>query len=359
MAGAGGGMGMRTIWIALRAVNYSEQAFKNTIKQVKDLSKEEKELRDGYLKDIDTAKLQIQTATLYLAMISMVGTQLTRLLNTTQVGAQYMGEFNQSMTDLKTAFADTLFVALKPLLDVLMDFMKVLKDNSALRTVIVYGGLLALVIGALYSAYMIYNAILSINATRMLLNTLMTGEATTVNATHQLGVLGLTYTYRGLAMAIGQALAGFTIAYMILSQFDGPARIAVAAIMLIVGALVALWAIESAASMGIALVAGGVAAAGAVGLATSFTNPSSYAVGTRMVEQTGPAILHRGELVYNPSVNRPAGIEKEVMGNGGNGRSAPSNVTVNFSGDINTRASVEDIDTVVSRRLYRAIKGAS
>src|SRR3990170_2507375 len=81
------------------------------------------------LKTIDTARLNIQTGVLYMAMISMVSQKLIGLLSLTQVGSEYMSEFNQTVQELKVAFADTLFEALKPLLDVLQIFMNIIKDN--------------------------------------------------------------------------------------------------------------------------------------------------------------------------------------------------------------------------------------
>jgi hypothetical protein len=356
MAG-GGGFGMRTIWISLRAVNYSEQALKNTAKALQGLDDNQKKLRDSYLKTIDTAKLQIQTGTLYLAMLSMVGSKLGMLLQTTQLGAQYMSQFNQTVTELKTAFADTLFVALKPLLDVLMVFMNVLKDNSALRTVIVYGGLLAIVISGLYAAYIIFSNILLTNRTMMALNNLMSQSAIATNTAHANSVKILGMSYKMLGVAISGAFAGFSIAYSILQNVNPVMSATIGIILALIAAVVILKSVFGDFSGLAGLAIGGAAAGAFVASAQGYLTPKSFAIGTRMITNTGPALLHRGEIVYNPSVNRPAGVEKEVMG--ASSRGNPSNVTVNFNGDINTKASVEDMDNVFGRKIYRAIKGAS
>jgi hypothetical protein len=356
---AGGGMGMRTVWISLRAVNYTEQAFKNTAKSLDGLTDAQKKMRDSYLKTIDTAKLQIQTGTLYLAMLSMVGTKLGALLQTTQVGAQYMTQFNQTVKELKTSFADTLFLALKPLLDVLMAFMNVLKDNSALRTVIVYGGLLAIVIAGLYSAYIIFNNILLTNRTMQALNILMSGKSATANIAHATTVHGVKIAYWQLGAAMGAAFAAFTITFSLLQGASPIISGVIAAVFALAAAFWYLYVAESAATLGVAAVLGGIAAGAAVATAVGVQNSmKSHAVGTRMVAETGPAFLHRGEIVYNPSVNRPAGVEQEVMG-ARSSRGSPSSVTVNFNGDIHTKASVEEIDDRFGRKIYRAVKGAS
>jgi hypothetical protein len=354
---AGGGLGMRTVWISLRAMNYTDQAFRDTIRNMKNLSKASKEKIKDLLSDKDAAMKSIQVGTLYAAMTMMVTQRLGQLLSLTQVGASYMSEFNASWQELKVSFADTLFTVLKPLLDVLQIFMNVIKNNSALRTVVVIVGLLGLGLFALYSVYMVLNGVMKMNAAMHAINAIITGKNTASLWAHTITIGTTTIAYWKLAVAMGAAIGAFTICYTLLQGLSGPAQTAVAAIMLIVGALVALWALQSATTMGFALVAGGIAAAGAVTLASQYTNPTGFAKGTRALPSTGMFLGHKGEIVYNPQTNRPAGVEDQVMGR--NGRVEASSVTVNFSGDINTKADVEDIDDIVGRRIYRAVKGAT
>ena len=356
----GGGIGMRTVWINLRAMNYTDQAFRSSIANMKKLTDTEKEEYAVMVKNRDQARYTLQTNMLYAASLAMIGQKLFGLINTTQVGATYMTEFNKSLTDMKSAFGDTLFQVLKPVLDILKSFMDLIKNNSAIRTVAVVVALLAVSLGALYLAYKSINAIIALNAARhkleiwvkakgLLINNALTGSNT---------VLGMSY--KALGVSIGIAFASFMIFYTILNNLSGPIKIAASAIMILVGAILALVFAKSMLSgtFGLKGVAGligvGAMLAGTASLASGM---GSYAVGTRMVNHTGPSILHRGEMVYNPSVNRPAGIQKDVMGtpsrNGGN------SIVVNFSGDINTKANIDDLDNEFGRKIYRIVKGAS
>jgi hypothetical protein len=239
--------------------------------------------------------------------------------------------------------------------------MNIIKDNGALRTIIVYGGLLAIVIGGLYSAYMIFNNILLTNRTMQSLNILMGGKAIGTNQAHTVSVLGLNMSYKALAVSIGIAFAGFAVFYSILTTLSGPIKTVVSALMVLVGVILAVVTAQSwlKGTFGLEGVAGllgvGAVMAGATSLAGQATG--SFAVGTRSAPYTGLAMIHKGEHIYNPAVNRPAGLEQEVMGTPS--RATPSTVTVNFNGDINTKASVEEIDDRFGRKIYRAVKGAS
>jgi hypothetical protein len=357
MPSMGGGLGMRTVWISLRAMNYTDQAFRDAIRNMKHLTEADKEKIKTLLIDKDIAMKSIQVGTLYAAMTMMVAQRVGQLLSLTQVGASYMSEFKASWEELKVSFADTLFTVLKPLLDVFKMFMDAIKNNGALRTAVVIVALLGVGLLALYSAYMILNGVMKMNAIMHSINAIVTGVNTKSMWAHGISVHGVKIAYWQLGAAMGAAFAAFTVTYSLLQGMNPLITGVIAVVFALVAAFWALYVAESAASWGVAAVMGGIAAGAAVATASSIqSGMPSHAVGTRRVFQTGPAWLHKDEIVYNPSTNRPAGVENQVMG-----REAreTTELTVNFTGDIHTKADVEELDEVVGRKIYRAVKGST
>ena len=358
----GGGLGMRTVWISLRAMNYTDQAFRDSIRNMKDLTKADKEKVKQLLNDKDAAMKSIQVGVLYAAMTAMVAQRIGALLNLTQVGASYMSEFNASWNELKVSFADTLFTVLKPLLDVVKSFMEVIKNNGPLRTIVVVVALLGVGLLALYSAYMVVNGIMKMNAAMHAINAIITGKNTESMLAHTITVRGLTIAYWQLALAAGASVAAFLIFTSLATVIGKDGATIIAVITAVTMAVWLLYIALSAASGGVMAALGGAGAVAAMGImagsigAVAAMNIPSHAIGTRRVMATGPAFLHKDEIVYNPRTNRPAGVEDQVMGRGERGEA--SRIQVNFSGDIKTEANVDEVDEKVGRTIWRAVKGS-
>jgi len=345
---------MRTVWITLRAMNYTQQAFRNAIMSVEGLTDAEKKHRDNLLKTIDTARLNIQTGVLYMAMISMVSQKLIGLLSLTQVGSEYMSEFNQTVQELKVAFADTLFEALKPLLDVLQIFMNIIKDNAPLRTLVVVGGLLAIVLGGLYSAYLILHNQMLMNATMMELNAFMSGKTAAVHTVHGFTVHGLTIAYKSLAVAVGAAFAGFTIAYSALQGLNPVISGVIAIVLALAAAFMYLYVAHSMATVGITAALGAAAGGAALATISNIQNTGGFAVGTRALPSTGMFLGHRGEIVYNPRTDKPTGVGKEIFGEGG-GRGQYNKIDFHVN-TLHTKSDIDEVDEKIGNRLARAMK---
>jgi hypothetical protein len=305
---AGGGLAMRSVWISLRALNYTDQAFRDTIKNFDKLSTAQKEDYKNLTKSKDAAMKGIQVGMLYGAMTLMVAQRLGQLISTTQLGSQFMAGFNQTFSELKVGIADALFSALKPFLEMLKSFMDIVKDSGPLKALVAIVVIAGVAFLALYSAYKVVTSIIAMNNAIIALNTFLHNHnMITVNAhTGAVQILGLSY--KQLAISIGVAFAGFLIFYSLLSGLNGPIKIAAAAIMILVGAILALvtaksWLKGTFGLEGIAGLAGvGAVVAGSATLAQS-TMPS-YKIGTPYVPKSGPAMIHEGEGILTKEENR-------------------------------------------------------
>jgi hypothetical protein len=360
MAG-GGGIGMRTVWISLRAMNYTDQAFRASMINVDKLKGKEKDRYKELIKQENQARLTTQAGMLYGAMAGMLVQRLGSLLSETQLGATYMTEFNQTIKDLKVSLADALFTSLKPFLDVIKGVMDFINGNPAFAKLIGATFLLGTVFLGLKAIMLILSGqIMKNTVDQAMLNFMQEmGIKTTTKAT--ISFHGLSIAVSTLSRALNGVLIGFSIFTMIGSIVGSSAGKIIAVIAAIIASIIALKGILSGGltiTKDVGILAGSIAiGAGLAAGLMAVQDSQGYAVGTRMVNHTGPSILHKGEMVYNPSVNRPAGIQQDIMGtpNRGGGNS----IVVNFQGDLYTKANMDNIDEYVGKRIYRAVKGAT
>lgn len=158
--------------------------------------------------------------------------------------------------------------------------------------------------------------------------------------------IGLEIAWWQVFVAIGAA-AGI---FMLLKDNVGVIAAGLLAIAAAAAILaVALWSsatAESIMSWGAAAVAGGAAIAGAA--AAGLHAAGAFPMGTRMVEQTGPAILHRGEVVYNPATGRPTQIGNDLnAGTGGGLTTIDASIHANT---INTKVDTEELSDIVKKQ---------
>lgn len=160
-------------------------------------------------------------------------------------------------------------------------------------------------------------------------------------------VFGMTISYQNLAIAIAAAFASFMIFYQLFKGLPTWSTAVIAAIMGIVAALWAWYVAESAVTWGIAGIMGGAAAAAALATANSMQASTGHQMGTRMIGVTGPAILHRGEVVYNPSTGRPTQVGNDLAGGFGGTRIIDASMHVDT---LNTKMDTEELDRALKKQ---------
>lgn len=351
------GLGMRTIWISLRAMNYTDRAFRAALGNLDKLNAAEKKHLNNLLAMKDAARMNVAVGMLYAAMAGMMAQSLFSFMSTTEAGAEYMSEFTATLNEAKVALADTFFETMRPVLDVLKTFLELLRDSAPLRITVMLLAFAATAVLGLYGAYKLYLGIQGGIAAARKLNAFLIEHEIIAEKAHTLSIRGTTLAYWQLAVAIGAALGAFAIAYTILSQINNP----IVSLITLIGALtVAFWALfiaESAATVGIALVAGGIAAAAAYALyQQTMGDVGSFQMGTRSAPYTGPMMVHRGEVIYNPETERPTGIAAELR------RGAEPSIThqkIDIGIEhLHTEAPYDEIDEKIGRTLRRKMRNS-
>lgn len=263
------GTNLRTIWLTLRAVNYTTAVFTNVITN---------------LKGLDAAQRQAINSSLNLGKSAYAAGMLFNVL-----GSQMGGTFGKMLT-----YSSYL--------------MFIVAGLSYLKAAIIF--------------------------------------ANSVLANHAIIVNLLSSAYFRLGAAIG---AGFAI-FFILKDYLGPIPAAMIAIAVAVAILLVPLLLASKAMNVLTLgVAGGIASltnvtSGISGMGTSMLSAQH---GTRYVGRTGPALLHAGEVVYNPSTGRPTQVGNDLTGGLGGGTQIDASMHVDT---INTKADVEELNELFKKQ---------
>jgi hypothetical protein len=165
-----------------------------------------------------------------------------------------------------------------------------------------------------------------------------------------LAMLTQTITVRGLSIAYWELFLPVIAAVGVFIALQGylgalPAALLGAAAGAAVLAAI-LWYAAGAVSVmsfGTAAIVGAAALAAAAGVAYSL---SPHQMGTRMVGETGPAFLHKGEVVYNPSTGRPTQIGNDLAGSG-----STTHIDASMHVDtLNTKMDTEELDRLTKKQ---------
>jgi len=345
------GLGMRTVWISLRALNYTDRAFRAAIINLDKLAKAERDHVKMLLAQKEVARMQVQVNLLYAATLSMMAGQLFNLMAQTEAGATYMSEFNQVIKELKVAFADTFFEILRPVLDVMKAFAVLLRDNEPLRKVI---GFVAILAGALVMLYFTVKILTGIYQGYLLtqkIHSYLTDLAVKKNIQLMVSNKGLTISWVTLGAAIKIALGSFAL-FMGLGMLLGKQGSMWAAV--IIGIAMAVYVLAAAlkgAAISLSILTWGAAAI--AGLAAVAMMPE-FAGGTRAAPFTGPMWVHKGEIIYNPRSGRPAGV-RDILGGEEGPRVTNQEVNVTIE-NLHTKAEFDDLDEEFARINRRRMR---
>ena len=262
---------MRTIWISLRATNYTTQVFGSVMRQCDALDKKEKMM---VRQNLRLASAAVSAGMMFQAMGSQMGGAGGQILDT----------------------AGKMFTMLGAI------------------------GYLRALLPALTMKFW----------------------------THMTSVLGVDMAYWQLAVAAGAAFGMFALTYQLLSAFNNPLLSIMVTVIALTAAFWALYVAHSAATIGIGLVAGGIAAGAAAATAKQY---GAFQMGTRMIGATGPVVAHRGEIIYNPATGRPTQVQNDLGGKGGTSTLIEMPVTIE---NVHTKADIDDLDVQLSKALKKA-----
>jgi hypothetical protein len=351
------GLGMRSIWISLRAVNYTDRAFRQAIKNTEALSKQEEKAMQQMLNLRQEMLANVQAGVLYAAMGQMVFSALTNIMQATKTGASFMSEYNSVAEEFKSTMADAIFVILKPALVVLKEFMSLMSEHPAIARLAAIVGVLAGALLVLFGIQKAYNAVAQLTWIQTALQQALNEKVTISWGAHSLAVGKGALAYWALAGAMAASVGAFVILYELGQNLDpmistfGGIALAIMGVAIAVATLKAILSGGTSLVTDVGAIVGLAAIGGGAGLAIA--GMENYDNGTRMIGRTGPKIMHQGELVYNPRKDSPMSIGKQLNDN----QNSPSITTINMNvANLNTKSDVEDLPQTLSKLSRRTMR---
>jgi len=345
------GIGLRTVWISLRAMNYTDRAFRETVSNTEGLRKAEKKHIETLLDQRRAIMANISAGMLYTVMGVTMMAGIYNLAQSTKVGAEYMKQFSATMGELKTQFADAFFVTLKPALDVLQMFVGIMKQYPIISRLIASLAVFAIVVMTLVGIHKLWSASIQLVSNNMAINAILQKGLRVQTTATGIVAQGAAISWRQLGAAILGAAGTFILVYSALSGLNPIFTAAIAIVLALATAFWFLWAGISAATLGVGLALGGAAAGAAVATAANMqAQMGAYPMGTRALPRTGLFFGHKNEVVYNPSSGRPTQIANDLEGN--QPLSTTQEINVNIE-TLNTKADIDDLDREISKSLRK------
>jgi hypothetical protein len=331
-------MSIRMIWITIRAVDYASQVFGQLQKNIGGLIQSEGKLAKQNEALRNTALKAGEASLMMFTLSSQLAGSLLNMAMASREGAGEMARLKQQIFLTNNALNNAAFEFLKVtgVLTFLSNVLNAIQKNRALQFLVIGLLVAGTVITAILGIILAYNVVTSLAA----IKTLALAQTQTVLIP---AVIKTGFAFKSLAASIGAAVGFFGIFFMIASSLSGPAKTIIGLIGAIITAIIALIVAQAAATGGLSTLftahgaALGIAAGAGLGLATG--GLGSFDSGTQSVQKTGPIFAHKGEVVYNPSTNRPLQIGND-MGRGGSTTNMNTQITIE---NIHTKADYDDV----------------
>jgi len=294
----------RTIWITLRASNYTTRAFEDTIRGMKKLQREQLKFK------MNAAKNIFAVGTMYLAFGVIAGFVMAGVMNASKAGQRVMENFGKrvgkSMEKLSTALA----AILRPMLDIVASVLEfavaipLFKEVAAVAMILGTGFLIVMGITKVFGAAM---AMLSIK--HMAAAIAVKLHAKSIASDWTVATKVATVATYGLGQALLFVGAGFAVAFgavfMVYQIFGKLPAIILGVVIAMVALLVVVLALANVLTLGMAtkyaLV--GAAVGGLVGAAAVASMPE-HQMGTSFVREGGYAKVHAGEEIISARESR-------------------------------------------------------
>jgi len=335
----------RTIWITLRAANYTTRAFNDTIKSLKKLEQQQLMFKMNAQRNI------MAVGIMYMAFAGIAIQTMSSIISASAYGQRMLTRFGDSISKSMAKLGDTLARMLEPILSVVASLLQIATANPILRMLIslaimlgtaflIWKGITMVLSGAIgmLSLQMSANALTTKASQTSLMSWIPTAKAAT-GAALSLGI-AINWAFMGFAVGLGLVMA-------IYSAFGKLPAIIAAVTIAIIGLAVALWSAAGGLSVltfGAAAIAGGAAIAGAI-----VASQPEFAMGTSFVRKGGLAVVHEGEEIRSARESKmqprmeSRQFEKTIY-----------HVTIS-TGDIHTKSDKENLVPMIKRALKEAM----
>lgn len=336
-------MSMRTIWVAIRAANYTDRATSQVGRNVDAMIKKQQALRKQMI-------ATFASGILYTVMAGMIVIALGKIMQSTMEGRVLINNFNKSVTSLSKGLGEQLVKVLGPTIKMLTNFLVIISRNAPLMRLVAILMFATTVFLAVKGVTMLLSFALMLLTQWWATVTASMGTFTVYGGYATAQVLTLSGAFTVLKASLGPALLIFTMMYQVASAFGDYAWVLIPVIVALTAIFaylaVTLWSAATALSI---LTFGAAAAIGVGAAIMAHQQMPSYQQGTRYVSKTGPAIVHEGEQVI-PSGYSYTPPKKEVTYTKGT-----TDIRIAI-GTVKTEADEEELKPLILKTIKDALE---
>jgi len=284
-------MGMRTIYVAVRGLNYTDRATREVGANVDKMVKKQQALR--------TQMVQTFAAgIMWAAMAGMMVMGIMKIMEASMAGRAVLRGFTRSINQLTKALSDQFAKILGPLIDMMSTFIDIISKNEPLMRMMASAMLIGTALLAVKGATMLLGVALQY-LTGWWASTTVAMNTFTVYAGYGTAqVLTLSGAFTVLRASLGPAVIMFMAMYQLATAFGNYAPVLLAVVAALTVATVAYAVANWSAATALSILTFGAAAVIGVGaaIAARATMPV-YHTGTKFVQRTGPAMVQQGEEI--------------------------------------------------------------
>lgn len=338
-------LGMRTIYVAVRGLNYTDRATREVGANVTKMQKQQQQLK---LQMTQTFAAGI----MWTAMAGMMTMGILKIMESSISGRIALHGLTNSVNQLTTALSDQFAKILGPLITMVSDFLEVISKNEPLMRMITSLVIISTVLIAVKGATMLAGvAIQFLNG--WLTSTSATLTLWTTSAQFaSFSTMGLAGAFSVLQASLGPAVVIFMTMYQLATAFGEHAPILLGVIGALTAAMVIYAAASWSAATALSILTFGAAALIGVGAAIyAQSQMPTYAIGTKYVQKTGPAIVHQGEEIrsaYEVNQKRLQSLNQRPY------PTRTNQVTISI-GTIKTKADEEELKPLILKVVKDAM----
>lgn len=341
----------RTIWITLRASNYTTRAFEDTIRGLKKVQREQLKFR------MNAAKNIFAVGTMYLAFGVIAAFVMSAVMNASKSGQRVMENFGKRVGKSMEKLSAALATMLKPMLDIVATVLEFAVAIPLFKEV----AALAMILGTAFLIVMGITKMLGAVTEMLAIKHIVAGISTGIHAKMiQTQLLPATQAQTVATYGLGQALlfvgAGFAVAFgavfMVYQIFGKLPAIILGVVIAMIALLVVVLALANVLTLGMAtkFALVGAAVGGLVGAAAVASMPE-HQMGTSFVREGGFARVHAGEEIISARESRvhPRWEKGQELV-----KRSYWNVNVTM-GDVHTKADEETMIPLLKRALKESL----
>ena len=289
----------RSIWITLRAANYTGQALNDASRGLNKVQQAE----------VNLAKSSVQLGMMYVAMGAMAVQGMVSIMQMSERGKEVWEKFTQSISPSLERLADAFADILGEVLPFISALMNIITINPIVTRVVAGFVLFAATLMMAAGAGKALSGGLKLLGIQFgVVGTSTTQAALPLDGKWTPSALRATLATHSLGAALKMMAISALVGFGVFVALEGVVGTLPASLFALAAAFavlaVQMWMAAGAMSVlswGAAAVAGGAALAGAIAVATGATE---YQMGTSFVKKGGLAVVHEGEEIKSARETR-------------------------------------------------------